>query len=134
MRTVYLTLVNMLLFFFIAEIFGGALLINRGEVIDKIVVGIIFGFFMAMVPHILKFFKLPVNGGSLFLMSLIVAFLFFFLGLYIFNFITITGKSIALGISLLDPIVLPDRTFALVTLTLVTALSSVGLSVIDKRK
>jgi len=134
MRTVYVILRNMLLFFFLVVIFGGALRINRGSVLDELIVALVFGIFMAVIPNILKFFKLPVNAGSLILMGIIVSFVFFFVGLYVFNFITITGQNIVLGISFLDPIVLRDKTFTLVILSLVAAALSIGLEIMSTKK
>ncbi len=135
MKTVFIVLLNMLLFFFLVGIFGNALQVSRGTLIDKVIVGLIFGIFMAMIPSMLKFFKLPVSGGSLLLMGIIVSFVFFFLGMYIFNFIVISPKSsITFGIPFIDPINLPDRTFTLVFLSLVAAFSSIGLQLMEKGK
>lgn len=134
MRNVYVTLRNMMLFFFLVVVFGGALRINNGRVLDEIIVALVFGIFMSLIPNILKFFKLPVNPGSLILMGVIVSFVFFFVGLYLFSFINITGQSIVLGISFIDPIVLPDKTFTLVILSVVAAVFSIGLELMSQKK
>jgi len=133
MKNVYVTLRNMMLFFFLVVIFGGALRINNGKVLDEIIVALVFGVFMSFIPNILKFLKLPVNPGSMILMGVIVSFVFFFVGLYLFNFINIIGQTIVLGISFLDPIVLPDKTFTLVVLSLVAAIFSIGLELMSQK-
>src|SRR5690606_4983292 len=100
MRQLFSVLLNLLIFFFLIGIFGSAISVVGGNtVLNKVLVGLLFGVFMMLVPNILKFFKLPVNGGSQLLMGILVSFVFYFLSLYILNFIMITGSRIDLGLS-----------------------------------
>lgn len=131
MRKVYVVLRNMLLFFFLVEVFAGALVVNRGTVIDKILVGIVFGIFMMLIPNILKFFKMPLNSGTLMLVGVIVSFMFFFVGIYVLQIITVAPKAVDLGIAFVQPIQLTDKTVALVFLSLVSAISSIGMEIIS---
>lgn len=135
MRQLFSVLLNLLIFFFLIGIFGSAISVVGGNtVLNKVLVGLLFGVFMMLVPNILKFFKLPVNGGSQLLMGILVSFVFYFLSLYILNFIMITGSRIDLGLSFIQPIVLQDRTVALVFFSLVSAVFSVGMDVLSKKK
>ena len=134
MRNIYVLIRNMLLFFFLVVVFSGPLLIRNGTFLDKLLVGLLFGLFMMLIPNILKFFKLPVNSGSLILMGVIVAFVFYFVALYVFNFITVVGGSVDLGLGFIEPIKLQDKTVALVFLSLVSALASIGLEILGKKK
>jgi hypothetical protein len=135
MRQVFSILLNMLIFFFLVGIFGSAIsVIGGSSVINKVIVGLIFGIFMMLIPNVLKFFKLPVNGASLLLMGVIVSFVFYFVSIYILSIISVTGSSIDLGIAFFEPILLQDRTVALVFLSLVSAGFSVGMDILSKRK
>lgn len=134
MRNIYVLIRNMLLFFFLVVVFSGPLLIRNGTFLDKLLVGLLFGLFMMLIPNILKFFKLPVNSGTLILMGVITAFVFYFVALYVFNFITVVGGSVDLGLGFIDPIKLQDKTVALVFLSLVSAVFSIGLEILGKKK
>ncbi len=136
MRNLYVLIRNMLLFFFLVVVFSGPLLIRNGTFLDKLLVGLLFGLFMMLIPNVLKFFKLPVNNGSLLLMGVIVAFLFFFVALYnpFLPLITVVGGNVDLGLGFIQPIKLQDKTVALVFLSLVSAVISIGLEILSKKK
>lgn len=133
MYYVYVTLRNMLLFFFLVSVFSGTILVRDNTVFDKVLVGVIFGIVMAALPAMLKFFKLPLNTGTLLLVGTIASFLFFFFGLYVIEFITITGGTVDVGISDLD-FTFEDRTVALVVLSAIAAVFSVILETLSEAK
>lgn len=133
MRNIYVVLRNMLLFFFLVAIFDGTISVNDNTVMDKVIVGVAFGFVMMLLPNALKFFKLPVNSSSLLLLGVIMSFAFYFVGLYILEFLTITGNNVNLGLSEVN-IKFEDRTVALVVLSIVSALTSVLLETMSKKK
>lgn len=135
MRNIYVILLNMLIFFFLVGVLNPAIgVTGNNSVVSKILVGLLFGVFMMLIPNVLKFLKLPVNGGSMLLMGIIVSFLFYFLSIYLFQLIIVQAANINLGIPLVGPIVLGDRTVALVFLSLVSAVLSIGLDAIGKKK
>lgn len=133
MKQVYIVIRNLLLFFFLVAIFAGTINVNDNTVLDKIIVGAVFGIVMMMLPNFLKFLKIPVNTGSLLLIGVIASFLFFFLGLYVIEFISITGGSVNFGISDLT-FTLKDKTVALVVLSVTSAVLSVVLETMSKSK
>lgn len=133
MKEVYVTLRNMLLFFFIVAVFSGTIIVRNNTVADKVIVGLVFGLVMAFLPMILKFFKLPVNTGSLLLVGIVFSFLFYFLGLYVIEFISITGGRVDVGISDLD-FTFEDKTVALVVLSVTSAFLSIVLETLGKQK
>jgi len=123
----------MLLFFFIIAMFTNVR-VQEGTFLDKALVGILFGIFMALVPSILKFFKLPVNGGSLFIMGLVMSFVFYFVSIYFFDLLDVSRSVFNLGISFIPEINLEDRTVAMVFLSFVSAIMSIGLEMLSKNK
>lgn len=133
MKEVYVTLRNMLLFFFIVAVFSGTIIVRNNTVADKVIVGLVFGLVMAFLPMMLKFFKLPVNTGSLLLVGIVFSFLFYFLGLYVIEFISITGGRVDVGISDLD-FTFEDKTVALVVLSVTSAVLSIVLETLGKQK
>lgn len=133
MRELYVTLRNMLLFFFIVAVFSGTIVVRDNTVVDKILVGLAFGAVMASLPMLLKFFKLPVNTGSLLLVGIVFSFLFYFLGLYVIEFITITGGTVDFGVSDLD-YKFEDKTVALVVLSVTSAILSIVMESLSKQK
>lgn len=131
MKDVYVILRNMLLFFFLVAIFDGTIVVMENTVVDKTLVGLGFGLVMMLLPNMLKFFKLPVNNGSMLLLGVIVSFAFYFVGLYLMDFVAITGNYVNLGISDIN-IKFEDRTVALVVLSVTSALASVFLDTMSK--
>jgi hypothetical protein len=133
MKFVYVTLVNMLLFFFIVTVFSG-ITVRGGSFLEKVWVGLLFGVFMAGVPHVLKFFKLAVSSGSLLLMGVVMSFIFFFIGIYFLDLFNISRSTVDIGVSFIPEISLQDRTMAIVFLSLVSAIMSIGLEILGKQK
>jgi hypothetical protein len=70
----------------------------------------------------------------LILMGVIVSFFFYFVSVYFLELIVITKGTVDLGISFIDPIVLKDSTVAIVFLSLVSAIMSIGLELLSKNK
>jgi hypothetical protein len=126
LKKAYIVIVNALLFFFIVSIVNGVV-INAGNVWTKTVIGVLFGLLMLIVPNLLQFFKISVNMWSRLLLSIVLAFVFFFV-LY-----SGIGGLASFGPTLIDVglggalIKIADGLGTLVFVTLVTALGSVGI-------
>lgn len=140
MQKVFTVILNMLIFFFLVVVLspniqvGSVFGIASNSVINSILVGLIYGTLIMLVPNFLKFLKLPDNGGAMVLMGVIVSFIFFFVGIYVFGFVGVNYQPVDLGISTVSPIFLKDRTVALVFLSIVSAVVSVGMGMLNKRK
>jgi uncharacterized membrane protein YvlD (DUF360 family) len=132
-RLIYTTLRNALLFFFFVTAINGIKIAGSSNLLSSVVAGLIFGAFIAGIPTVLKFFKLPVTYASTFLLALIFSFIFFFL-LYsgVGGFGSVTRSEINLGIGT-APIVL-SAIQTLVVSTVVTSLSVVGFQILSRRK
>jgi hypothetical protein len=133
MLKVYRIVLNILIFFFVWAIFEKSILIGGGQFVDKLGAALVFGLITAFVPNILKFFKLPVNTGSTFLITLILTFLYLFIQLSVFNTMNLTGQSVNLGIDLIGQIQIQDKTNALVLLSLLLSSLSVGIDFLKKK-
>jgi hypothetical protein len=132
MKNLYVVLRNFLLFFFLVNVFSGVS-ITQG-LFGKVLVGLIFGVLMALVPTILAFFKLPVNFGGSFLLSLVICFIYFFLIKIQFLALgSIGGTTVNWGISGVKPWVLDDLT-TLVVVSITSALLSVWLDYISSKR
>lgn len=125
---------NFLVLFFAFAFLGDSIIVGSGMFIDKFYMAIFYGVIIALTPNILKFFKLPVNLGSLFLISLIVTFIFLFLMISVFNSVNLTGRPINSGIELLNSLQLKDESFALVIISLVVSLGSIFMAYLKKLK
>ena len=140
MHKVFTVILNMLIFFFLVVVLspniqvGSVFGIPANSVVNSVLVGLIYGILIMLVPNFLKFIKLPDNGGAMVLMAIIVSFLFFFVGIYIFGFVGVNNQPVNLGITLVGPILLQDRTVALVFLSIVSAVVSVGMGMLNKKK
>lgn len=124
---------NILVFFFVWAIFRKSVLIGGGQFVDELGAAIVFGIITAFTPNILKFFKLPVNGGSTFLITLILTFLYLFLQFSVFNVINLTRQSLNLGIDIIGEISLDDKTYALVILSILLSVLSVIMDFLRKK-
>ncbi|RMD76783.1 hypothetical protein D6810_02965 [Candidatus Dojkabacteria bacterium] len=129
MRKFFIVILNMLIFFFLADVLNPTLVVKRvlgyESVLNSVIVGVLYGVFMMLVPNLVKFFKLSLNNGSFYLFSILMAFLFFFLVKYFLGMVLIKGGVINIlpGLSIL----VPDETFAIVFVSLISALMSVGV-------
>jgi hypothetical protein len=102
--------------------------------VDKLLVGLLFGLLMAFLPSILKFFKLPVNAGSLMLIGVVAAFIFYFVGFYLIDLFSVSSTAVVeTGIKDLD-FKMEDRTVAFVVLSVVSATFSMILETISNNK
>ena len=135
MRKVFLVLLNLLIFFFVIGIFGSAFSITGGDtIINRLAIGLVFAVLMAFVPNVLKFFKIQINFASMFLVTILLSFLFFFLALYFFGVISINAVTIDIGLQIIKPIELADRTVALLILSIFAAILSVSMEDLSQRK
>ncbi len=133
MAKVQKTIQNILIFFFVWAIFRKTVIIGGGIFIDELSVALVFGLIAAFTNNVLKFFKLSVNLGSTFLITLILTFLYLFLQMSVFNVINLTGQGINLGIELLGEIQIQDKTYALVLLTILLSSLSVLMEYLKKK-
>ena len=133
MAKVQKTIQNVLIFFFVWAIFRKTVIIGGGIFIDELSVALVFGLIAAFTNNVLKFFKLSVNLGSTFLITLILTFLYLFLQMSVFNVINLTGQGINLGIELLGEIQIQDKTYALVLLTILLSSLSVLMEYLKKK-
>lgn len=133
MKNVFVVIVNMLLFFFLADVLGNIMNIADGTLFGKILVGLIFGVVIMLIPNILKFFKLPVTNASSFLLGIIVTFAFFLIA-NMAKLITISTGSLSFGIAFLPPISLPNATMTIVFLSILATALSIGLEMLNKKK
>ncbi|BCX14195.1 MAG: hypothetical protein KatS3mg085_727 [Candidatus Dojkabacteria bacterium] len=130
----YVTLRNTLLFFFLISLFQDTIAVRNNTMVDKIFVGLLFGLLMASLPIILKFFKLPVNAGSLILIGVVAAFLFYFVGFYLTEFLTVASNGVVeTGIESLD-FRMEDRTVAFMVLSVVSATLSMIMETLSQSK
>lgn len=140
MQKLFTVILNMLIFFFLVVILspniqvGSVFGIASNSVINSVLVGLIYGILIMLVPNFLKFLKLPDNTGAMILMGVIVSFIFFFAGIYIFGFVGVNNQPVNLGLALTSPIILQDRTVALVFLSVVSALVSMGMGMLNNKK
>ena len=129
MKRIFVILLNLLVFFFVMNIFTPTIQVQGisgfTQTINSIVVGLIYGICMMMVPNILKFFKLSVQTSSMYLMSIFVSFLFFFISRYFFNLINLGTGNITIIPGII--ISLPDQTVTIVFLSIITAIFSVSM-------
>jgi len=135
MKNLYLILRNLMVFTFIVVIFGSNNIIKDNSVSSILLVGLLFGIVMMLIPSVLKYFKLPITPSTVFVMSLIFSFLFYFLGLYVFNLINIPSSGVLdFGVSFIQPIKLQDRTVTIVLLSLFSAFISSLIDFLSKKK
>ncbi|CAG1022574.1 hypothetical protein DOJK_01760 [Patescibacteria group bacterium] len=132
-KKIYLIVQNILVFFFVWAIFRKTLIIGGSLFVDEFMVALLYGLLIAFTPNLLKFFKLPVNFGSLFLITLIISFLYFFVEISVLNIINLTGQNLNLGLDFVGTIVLEDKTYALVLLSVITSLLSVSMELLKKK-
>ncbi len=129
---IYEVIINLLIFYFLESVVNGVT-IREGNLIASIILGLIFGLLMASVLRMLQFFKISVNVWSSLLLSIIVSFVFFFILYTGVGGVAIFGPStIDFGISGLV-LVLPDALSTLLFLSLISAITSVGLKQLAKR-
>ena len=130
MKDVYLAARNSILFYFVVILIGAGITLPVSFA-EKIFVGLIFGVSITLIPHILKFFKLPVNTGSVFLLCIIISFLFFMLTSYFTNQIQFTSRLpdlfLFLGIDLSI-----DNLMSIVYATLLSSLVVVGFDTLER--
>lgn len=130
-KRLYEVIVNMLLFFFILTAVTGVE-IQGGNLAARLIIGLIFGVLMAYAGVILQFFKINVNTWSILLVSVILAFLFFFaLSTGLGGIVKFGGGKLDLGIAGMV-VAIADKISMLIFLAVVSALASVGLKKLGK--
>jgi hypothetical protein len=135
MKRSFSILLNLLVFFFILGIFGSAFSITGGDtVVNRLMLGIVFAVLMSLAPNVLKFFKIDVNGWSLLIISILLAFIFFFISLYVLGLISVQASTINIGLTFMQPIHLQDRTIAMVFLSVSSSIISVVMDTLSKSR
>lgn len=136
MKNVYKAFVNIFIFYFLVSLFNGVLGIlmpGANTFVVILIPAIIYGILVAALPTILGFFKIKENTGALLLGGVVVNFLFYFLGHYVFRIFAINGGNIVLGIPALA-IRVDDQTLGLLIISLLSSLVSVGIEAMSKKK
>jgi len=130
MKDLYLVVRNTIIFYFII-ILAGSTLNLPASFAEKIFLGVSFGVVITLIPHILKFFKLPVNSGSILLLCIIISFIFFVAMSYIFGLIQFTNRLpdlfLFFGVN-----ITVDRLMSIVYMTLISSLVVVGFDSLEK--
>lgn len=135
MKRLYSILTNTLVFFFVSAVFDRIMGIGVDDtLVNKLIIAFLFGFLLSLVPNILMFFKIQINIASQFLVAFFISFLFFFLSIYIFEFLIVNPSVLDIGIDLFTPIELTDRTVGLLFLSIVSSLIIVVMKEIEERK
>lgn len=135
MHKLFLILLNLLIFFFLISIFDSTFSISgEATIVYKLLVGLAFAVLLSFSSNILKFFKIQINFASLFLVSFVIAFIFFFVALYLLGLIYVNKSVIDFGLPFLVPIELSDRTMALVFLSVVSSFLSVLMQDLSDRR
>lgn len=135
MKRLYSILTNTLVFFFISAVFDSILSIGVDDtIVNKLIIAFLFGFLVSLVPNILMFFKIQVNIASQFLVAFFISFLFFFLSIYIFEFLIVNPSVLDIGIDLFSPVELTDRTVGLIFLSIISSLTAVLIKELEERK
>ncbi|MDQ6985475.1 MAG: hypothetical protein Q9M91_04920 [Candidatus Dojkabacteria bacterium] len=133
MKYIYITLRNTFLFFFISALFARVLLSGNNEFVDILIGGLLFGIVMALMPNILQFMKIKESAWSLILLGIVITFIFFFVGHYVFDFFTISAGDVVLS-SKTKLFSVSDQTFGLILISMISSISSVILYILGKQK
>lgn len=135
MKRLYSILTNTLVFFFISAVFDSILGIGVDDtIVNKSIIAFLFGLLVSLVPNILMFFKIQVNIASQFLVAFFISFLFFFLSIYIFEFLIVNPSILDIGIDLFSQVELTDRTVGLIFLSIISSLTAVLIKELEERK
>jgi hypothetical protein len=136
MKKLFVVVQNMLVFFFVMNILSPAIQVNGivglTQVINSVFVGILYGLFIMLVPNLIKFLKMKVQTTSLYMMTILVSFIFFFLLRYSFNLIVLKGGNVTIIPGFV--ISLADQTVTIVFLSVIIALVSVSMLKLSEAK
>jgi hypothetical protein len=136
MKKLFVVIQNMLVFFFVMNILSPAIQVNGivglTQVINSVFVGILYGLFIMLVPNLIKFLKMKVQTTSLYMMTILVSFIFFFLLRYSFNLIVLKGGNVTIIPGFV--ISLADQTVTIVFLSVIIALVSVSMLKLSEAK
>lgn len=111
----------MLIFFLVLVFFNG--ISAGGTLFSKLLISLVFGLILMLVPAILGFFKITVNAGSIFLLTLVLSLIFFFVLDTGFLGGSVGRTEIAFGLPGFSSLVL-DTTGTIVVVSIVSALMS----------
>ncbi len=115
-------LVNTLIFFFVVTLLEGAVRLNTSSgLLDRILVGLIYGITVAFGRNIIKFFKLPVTNVLIFVATFGLSLLFSLVCAYVLRLLVFTDASINLGLSSIQPIEFADPTISLLVFSIITS-------------
>ncbi len=115
-------LVNTIIFFFVVTVLDGAVRLNTSSgVLDKVLVGLLYGVTVSFSRNILKFFKLQVNNVLLLVSTVLLSLAFALGSSYLLRLLVFTKSTINLGINSIQPIEFPDATISLLVFSIITA-------------
>ncbi|MCA9381035.1 hypothetical protein KC678_02120, partial [Candidatus Dojkabacteria bacterium] len=127
--------IGFFVFYCLAYIFGGLLnFTNKGNFDGVFVSAFVFGLVVAALPAVLGFFKIKGNNGALLLGGLVVNFIFYFLGYYLFGFFTLADKGKVGFFHSSLTISVEDKVLGLILISLVSSAIIVALQSLSKRK
>lgn len=127
--------IGFFVFYFIQYVFGGILnFANKGSFDGVFISAFVFGLIVAALPAVLGFFKIKESNGALLMGGLIVNFIFYFLGYYLFKFFTLqeTGPVVFFHSSIIFNV--QDKVLGLILISLVSSAIIVALQSLSKRK
>lgn len=134
MKYLYDTLQSTFIFYFIAILFQDIMILGNNEFSDYLVPGIIFGVIIASLPFLLTFFKLGANTGSIILGSVVIVFMYYFIGYYFLDLFAIAASgSVDFGIDFLK-ITTQDQTIGLILLSIFSASLNVIMQLLNVQK
>lgn len=131
MKKLHQFFIALTIFYSILYIFTNIIRIeNQDSILNKLIIGTSFAILITLVPNFLKFFKLPVNTGSLFLITLTISFIFFILSVNILNLISIIPGKI-------DQIIfleIRDETIGIALISFATSFLSVLIEKLNNKR
>jgi len=141
MKNVYIAVRSIFLFYFIAVLFGPILEFDGNRLSSEsfpeiFVPGLVFAILVAALPTILGFFKINNNTGALLLGGIVINFLFYFIGYYVFDFFNIVQGTVVFGFDSFSLDVAGEgyETFGLLVISFISSLLSVLLDVLSKKR
>lgn len=134
MKHLYTGILNVLIFFFITDLFSPIITIGNGTFYEKFIYSVVFAVLMYVAPHILLFVKVSLTEVSEFIIQAVLASLFFFLGFYIFGFIEISSAFFDSKVPIMQPINFGDKSVALIVIGSLAAAISIGVQMLGKKR
>lgn len=136
MKGFYQWLIGFIVFYFIAYVFQGVLIFGEsaGGFDPVFIAAFLFGIVVAILPAVLGFFKITENNGALLLGGLVINFIFYFLGYYLFNFFELADSGVVTFFHNSIALTIGDKVLGLILISLISSAIIVALQSLNKRK